>query len=80
MPCEEAKALSGEKRLATKQLSFREQAKGVGGQEGAVGTMPLQLQVQWLKPCVCVCAESTFFFVLIELICCLFSAASLTHS
>lgn len=28
----------------------------------------------------CVCVGRTFFFVLIELICCLFSAASLTHS
>lgn len=72
VPCGKAKALSGEKRATTKQLSSRERETETDierereKEEGeAVGTMPLQLQVQWLRPCVyeCVCREHFLFCV-----------------
>lgn len=72
-----AKAQGREKRAATKQISSRESR----GRErrGCWNNAPLAagaVAKSSARVCVCVCVKATFFFVLIELICCLFSAAS----
>lgn len=82
--CGKAKARRREKRAATQQLYSRESERHTetererGG--GCWNNAPSAAGAVAKALCVCVCVVSTFFFVLIELICCLLSAASLTHS